>query len=252
MKNRSIQFLATICLFVTLFTQVHSQDIMVVMRVRVDPENIPEFLHKLRTYQKPAHQKAISENRLSSWNVYQRIGGFDLHKDHNFAAVRVYTPEQFANRGRLTTDLEALFPDLAEEVWQISNSITLHDQLFYRVLAYHEKATPSIIRVNFSKADKRDYFRMEPEIWGPFIDEQMKAGKTKVVSWGFSSLIIPRGTEAEHDAVSVDGFNSLEDALLGSGFDDDVQLPENIDELMAAHHKANVHLYRHVITSADE
>jgi len=212
---------------------------------------VQEYIRRESTYWKEVSRKAISEDRMTSWAVYQRIGGFDIHKDHNFVAVSTYTPEQFA-KPRQRNTLKELFPDVNEEDMRVNSISTRHDLLFYRTHAYYQVAQPNVIRVNFSKAEKRSYFRLEPEIWGPFIDEQMKAGKTKVVSWGFSSLIIPRGTETPHDAVSVDGFNSVADAIIGSNFDDDVQLPENINELMEAHHKATVHLYRLVASSDDE
>ncbi len=91
---------------------------------------------------------------------------------------------------------------------------------------------------------------MEPEIYGPFIDEQMKAGNTKSVSWSFSTLISPRGRDASHDAVSVDGFNTLIDAF-SSSLKSSVDRPKGMDELMASHDKAMVEIYRLVATSAE-
>ena len=79
---------------------------------------------------------------------------------------------------------------------------------------------------------------------GPFIDAQMKSGNTNVVSWAFSSLIIPRGKNISHDAVSVDGFNSVAEAIAGSMFKDDVEFPKGIDELMDAHDKVDEEVYR--------
>jgi hypothetical protein len=228
---------------------------MVVNRRHVDIENMQEFNNRVRTYWRELARKEIADDRKAGWAVYQRIGGFDLHKDHNVVIVNFYTPEQFAKTGRRSyrnDTMKELFKDVKEEDIQISSISTRHDLLYYRNHAYYEVGKANIIRVNFSKSEKRGYFQMEPEIWGPFIDKQMKAGKTKVVSWGFSSLIIPRGADNQHDAVSVDGFSSLADALSGSNFDDDVEMPENLNELMDAHYKAQVHLYRLVASSDDE
>lgn len=252
MKNLSVRILSVSCLLLVLTAQSFSQNIVVVNRRHVDPENVQEYIRRESTYWKEVAKKAIADDRLASWAIYQRIGGFDVHKEPNFTVVNVYTPEQFGKGGRHRGYLKELFPNVKEADMRVNKISTTHDLVFYRNLAYYEVAQPNVIRVNFSKAEKRGYFGMEPEIWGPFIDAQMKAGKTKVVSWAFNMLVNPRGKNASHDAVSVDGFNSLSDAIVGSNFDDDVEFPENLGELMDAHHKAEVHLYRLVASSADE
>lgn len=252
MNKTSKKLLGISCLALVLTAQSFSQNIMVVNRRHVDLENVEDFIHRERTYWSKVAKKMVSEDKKTGWAVYQRIGGFDVHKDHNFVIVNTFTPEQFANRTRGNANLEEMFPGVKEEDIRINKISTTHDLLFYRIQAYYEVAKPRIIRVNFSKADKRGYFSMEPEIWGPFINEQMKAGKTKVVSWGFSTLIIPRGTENQHDAVSVDGFNSMADALARFNFDEGVKLPERMSELIAAHHKTKRSLYRLIASSDDE
>ncbi len=173
-----------------------------------------------------------------------------MNRDHNFVVVSSFTPEQFSNSGRRNSNLKKMFPGVNEDDIRVLKISTTQDVLFYRNYAYHEVAKLKAIRVNFADAKAQEYLSMEPEIWGPFIDRIMKAKKTKVVSWGFSGLSYPRGRDLPHDAISVDGFNSVSDAILGSDFDDDVEFPENIGELMDAHEKVGTIIYR-LVASAD-
>lgn len=246
----SLKGLGIVCLALVSGTLTYSQNNTVIVQTRrVAPENIEEFVHRETTYWREVAKKAIEDGRLSGWDLWQRVDGFDLHEDHNFLFVNSYTPEQFDMEGNVW-DFEKVFPRMKRKDVETFSISEVQDQLFYQNLFYVERSPPIYMRVNFADASNASqHARLELEIWGPFISGLMDIGKTKVVSWGCSRLIIPRGRDISHTGVSVDGFETLGDAL-GRSFDRDVDLPAGVDKIFEVHEKSEVHIYRIVATAA--
>ncbi len=244
------KYFGILCLLILPLTHAFSQNIIVVQSRKAHPGKMQEYIHRENTYWKEVAKKAIADDKLTAWSIWQRVGGFDLHENHDILVVNTYTPEQFAKDENIW-DFKKVFPDADPKDVRTNGITTTHDVLYYRNLASYVISMPNYIRVNFADAkNPREYARMEPEVYGPFIDKQMKAGNTKSVSWTFSTLVNPRGRDVSHDAVSVDGFNTLIDAL-GSNLKTNVDRPKGMDELMASHDKAMVEIYRLVATSAE-
>ena len=252
MKRLIPQCLGILCLVLIPLTDLFSQNIVVVQARRVEPDNMEEYIHREDTYWKEVAKKAIADDRLSAWSIWTRVGGFDIHEEHNVLVVNTYTPEQFAKGMGGIWDFKKVFPKAKAKDVLTRNISTTHDTLFYRNHEMIVKEPPQVIRVNMAKADNvGQYAEMETALWGPFIDEQMKKGTTSVVSWAFSTVLMPRGSNATHDAVSVDGYQSVSDAL-SPGFADGVSLPDGIDELFDIHEKVDIQLYRLASTVAPE
>lgn len=250
MKKPFITVFALVCLASSPLASVYANNIIAVETRRVDGENIKEFIKRESTYAKAIAEKAIADDKLSDWQLWERIDGFDLHDDHNFLFVNIYTPEQF-DLDENIWDFNAVFPknDLSEmQTLEIS---TVHDLLYYENLAFVSVEKPKIIRINYAKSSQLGlYIESEPRVWGPFIEERMKSKKTNVVSWEFSRLVFPRGTYQPHDAVSIDGFRTLGDAIR-TDFSSDTIFP-NLDELLKIHDKVEVHVYSLVARADSE
>jgi len=244
MKKISLYCLGILCLVIIPLSDLFSQNIVVVQARRVEPENMQEYVHRENTYWKNVAKKAMADDRLAGWSIWQRVGGFDIHEEHNILVVNTFTPEQFSKGMGGIWDFKKVFPDAKAKDVLTRNISTTHDTLFYRNHEMIVKEQPQVIRVNMAKADNvGEYASKETAMWGPFIDKQMKAGTTSVVSWAFSTLIMPRGSNATHDAVSIDGYKSVADAL-NLGFADGVSLPNGIDELFEIHDKVDIQLYQ--------
>lgn len=228
-------------------------NIVVVQSRHVSQENIEAFEYRETTYWKVVAEKAISEGKLFDWSFWRRVDGFDLHQGHNYIFVNTFTPEQFRSYSEDDSiwDYKRTFPKARMKDIDTFGLSEVRDQLYYQNLYYVESSPPKYLRVNFADAsDLQTYAKLEPEIWGPFITKQMDNGTTSVVSWGFSQLIIPRGRDMPHNAVSVDGFATLADAL-GRSFTSDVEIPEDVSKLFEVHDKSEVHIYR-LVARADK
>ncbi|MBK1878824.1 hypothetical protein [Pelagicoccus mobilis] len=240
---KKLKILPILFLAITPLLETFAQNIVMITRRHVPADHMQDYANRESTYWKAVAEKHITDGSLTAWSVWRKVGGFDLNKGHNFVVVSVFTPEQFAMTHSYRKTLKSLFPDASESEMRVNKISTVKDNLMYRNLSHFHSGDAQAVRVNYSKAKSRDYYRVEPEIWGPFIDEQMKAGTTKVVSWGFYILTNPRGRGMHHDAISVDGFASVTDALLGGNFDEGVEFPENIDEIFDRHEKVESVVY---------
>ena len=246
MRRLNVYRLALLSLALGCFTQVFSQNTVVVQTRHVEWADVGEFVHRETTYWREVARRAVEEGKLTSWELWQRVDGFDLHEDHNFLFVNVYTPDQFRMEGNIW-DFRKVFPDKKMSEIGTFQMSAVQDVLYFRNLHHVEKSPPQFLRVNMSYASNlRAYAQMETDIWGPFISEKMEAGETNVVSWGFSRLVLPRGRNVPYNAVSVDGFSTLADALTvgGSNFSEGTEYPEDLSKLRELHEKVEVHVYR--------
>lgn len=244
MKKIGLKCFGLLCLFPGFLNTAFCQDIVVVQTRHIPPENIEEFIHRETTYWSKVAQKAIDEGKLSAWSLWQRVDGFDVDKDHNFFFVNEYTQEQFGQEGSIW-DYKKVFPDMKRSDISTFELGTVQDVLFYRNHVFIQTAPAQYIRVNFAKAsDMNRYLELETTVWQPFIREQMQAEKTTVVSWILSSLIYPGGADLPHNAVTVDGYATLKDAV-GQSYDEGVEFPD-FSEFQKVHQKAEIHLYRRV------
>ena len=228
---------------------VRAQEIASVAHRFVEREDMAEYLKREQDYWKPIAEKAIEEGRMSVWSVWQRIGGFNMDEEPN---ILIYA--EFDK----TSDLELygsgapawkkVFPDKKFPDISVRDLFEAKAYLYQKPLVNMVSAgsveMPEIIRINFVKAPGTlsEYLRLENELWGPFVAEQIEKGKTNVASWYLGQVIEPGGSERPYDAVTVDGFRSLA-AALDPHFDEGIEMPD-LSEFGKVHQKVKRHLYR--------
>ena len=228
---------------------VRAQEIASVAHRFVEREDMAEYIKREQDYWKPIAEKAIEEGRMSVWSVWQRIGGFNMDEEPN---ILIYA--EFDK----TSDLELygsgapawkkVFPDKKFPDISVRDLFEAKAYLYQKPLVNMVSAgsveMPEIIRINFVKAPGTlsEYLRLENEVWGPFVAEQIEKGKTNVASWYLGQVIEPGGSERPYDAVTVDGFRSLA-AALDPHFDEGIEMPD-LSEFGKVHQKVKRHLYR--------
>ena len=228
---------------------VRAQEIASVAHRFVEREDMAEYIKREQDYWKPIAEKAIEEGRMSVWSVWQRIGGFNMDEEPN---ILIYA--EFDK----TSDLELygsgapawkkVFPDKKFSDISVRDLFEAKAYLYQKPLVNMVSAgsveIPEIIRINFVKAPGTlsEYLRLEHEVWGPFVAEQIEKGKTNVASWYLGQVIEPGGSERPYDAVTVDGFRSLAEAL-DPHFDEGIEMPD-LSEFGKVHQKVKRHLYR--------
>lgn len=239
-------FLSAVAPLVLLVDLAKAQEIAIVTHRYVERADMAEYVKREQDYWKPIAEKAIEDGRMSAWSVWQKIGGFNLDEEPNILIYAEYEKvEDIGGRAGLWIEL---FPD--KEFSEISVAhlfkpkALLYQKPLVNMVSAGSVEVPEIIRINFVKAPGtlNEYLRLENEVWGPFVAEQIEKGSTNVVSWYLGQVIEPGGLDRPYDAVTVDGFKSLTEAL-APRFDEGVDLPD-LSEFGKVHKKVKRHLYR--------
>ena len=98
------------------------------------------------------------------------------------------------------------------------------------------------IRINFSRAsDLGRYLELENTIWKGFVQERMDANQTNVFSWGLLRVLSPGGVDQAYNALTIDGFGTLSDAL-EPDFGDSAAYPD-FDLFREVHEKRVTQIY---------
>ncbi len=222
----------------TVFGQID-----VIQRRYVPQENVEEFIHRETTYWSEVANQAIREGKLEGWSLWQRVDGFDVDKEHNFMFIHTFLDGDALDNSEGIWDHKKVFPRRKPSSIDTLSLSTVKDVLYYYRFVYVSTAQAQFIRVNFAKAtDLARYLELEEDVWLPFVLERMDSGKTNVVSWTLSQLVMPRGTDAPHNAITVDGFETLSGSLR-SIYGDDANFPD-FEEFREVHQKVEIHVYR--------
>ncbi len=228
---------------------VRAQEIASVAHRFVEREDMAEYIKREQDYWKPIAEKAIEEGRMSVWSVWQRIGGFNMDKEPNILIYAEFDKtSDLELYGSGTPAWKKVFPDKKFSDISVRDLFEAKAYLYQKPLVNMVSAgsveMPEIIRINFVKAPGTlsEYLRLENEVWGPFVAEQIEKGKTNVASWYLGQVIEPSGSERPYDAVTVDGFRSLA-AALDPHFDEGIEMPD-LSEFGKVHQKVKRHLYR--------
>ena len=252
MKQTAIRFAGILCLLLATSTPILAQILRVQGR-HVPPENMGEVISRETTYWAEVARKAIQDGHMTGWRMYRQIDGMDLDDAPNIFFVNEFTPEQM-NQGEDVWDHTKVFPDKEYSEIETFSLGTTKSLVFYYRLVGIGKPDPKIIRVNFAKTPGMEaiqrYLELEQSVWQPFVQERMDSGKTNVVGWSLLRMLAPVGRDVEWDAISVDGFDNLVDALLPY-YGDDRPFPDN-EEIWEVHHKAVIHFYELIMAVGPE
>lgn len=252
MKTSTSRIAGMLCLVFFISTPALANYLSVQGR-HVPRENLEEVIKRETTYWAEVARKAIKDGHLTGWRMYRTVDGTNLDEDPNIFFVNEYTEEQMRS-DVFIWDFKKVFPDKEHSEVETFSLGTLKSQIYYYNHVSIMKTRPKFIRVNYAKTSGftgvQRYLELEQSVWQPFIQERMDSGKTNVVSWSLSSVVIPRGKDTDHDAISVDGFETFADALW-TEFGDDAVMPDT-EELFNVHHKAMIHVYELVMAVGPE
>lgn len=225
-----------------------AQEIASVAHRFVEREDMAQYIKREQDYWKPIAEKAIEDGRMSSWSVWQKIGGFNMDEEPNILIYAEFDKISDLELYGSTPTWKKVFPNKKFSDISVRGLFEAKAHLYQKPLVNMVSAgsveMPEIIRINFVKAPGtlNEYLRLENEVWGPFVAEQIEKGSTNVTSWYLGQVIEPGGLDRPYDAVTVDGFKSLAEAL-APRFDEGVDMPD-LSEFGKVHKKVKRHLYR--------
>ena len=219
------QFFLTGFIFLLTAASLHAQ-IAVLQYRSVPQEHINEFLYRETTYWSEVAKKAIADEKLVSWELWQRVGGFDLDEDsYNFVFVNVFKDKTALDNMSGIWNPSKVFPNTRIADME-TNSLS---QVVHLVMVQNQGNVGmggNFVVVNYAKVrDMENYLAFETGTWKPLIDKLIKEKKTSFVGWNVATVLSPGGSSAPFNAFSADHFETMGDAILPS-WDEDIEFPD--------------------------
>ncbi len=248
MKNAFTYLMILFVWLIISSTKVVAQPVVFLQYRHVPQENIGEFLFRERTYWSKVAKKAIDDNKMLNWSIWQRIGGWDMPEGSNFMFVNIFeNPEDIDHLNEIWGSVPELFPDVPMSSISTDNLGTVNHQVVLRGVAGEGligEAPTNFVRINYAKAsDMGKYLELEQSSWQPFIKEAMESGKTTQKSWRLAQLMMPAGSDLPFNALTADGYEKMSEAILpGTSFSEDVSFPD-LSVLNEVHEKVYIQVY---------
>ena len=214
----------------------------------VADEDREEFLHRETTYWSEIARAAIKEGKMVGWELWERVGGWNLSEGSNFIFVNQFSKVEDLNNLRAIWNPTKVFPKGRMANMETESMSTLNHQLIFQGNSYAGTGEePNFIRVNYSKAsDLSKYLELERTMWQPFIKKQIDEKNTSQVSWFSAVKIMPAGVDLPFNAVSVDGYKTMSEAVLpASSFKTEPTFPD-MKAINEVHKKMRIQVYRKV------
>ena len=201
-------------LFLVPITQ--AQSVSIVQYHHVEAENRAEFIHRETTYWSEIAKAAIKDGKMTSWQLWETVGGWNLSSGSNFMFVNTFAKLEDLNNLNEVWNPSKVFPNGRMKDMNTRGLSTINHQLvFARNAGAGTGTTPNFVRINYSKAsDLEKYLELEKTVWQPFIKQQIDSGNCTQVSWVSAVKIMPFGADFPFNAVSADGFMTLSEAIM--------------------------------------
>lgn len=233
--------------FLVAGTIICLQSQIVVMQYRSVPqENVAEFIFRETTYWSQVASKAIREGKMIKWELWQRIGGYQLDNDeHNFVFFNVFEDKYDLDEN--IWNIQEVFPHL--RITDMSTTTlgrTIH-QLVLEEQANAGLTEGAYCKINYAKVFDMDAFlKFESEEWKPFVNKAIRNGETSFIGWQLSTVVTPTGSQIPFDAVTVDFFDKYSEAVQPR-WSEGVQL-EGIDASIPTRDRILAQIYGLVIS----
>lgn len=245
--RKSIKCLLVSSLFMLfLLPMMQGQAVAMTQYHHVPAENRAEFIHRETTYWAEIAKAAIKDGKMANWQLWERVGGWNMDNSPNFFFVNSFAKIEDMNNLNDVWNPAKVFPNGRMQDMSTRGLSTLKHQLVYAGNASTNNGTvPNFIRVNYSKASDLDkYLEMEKDMWLPFIKGQMESGNCSQVSWLSAVKIMPFGVDFPFNAISVDGFNTISEAIMPRTSYKTAPTYPNMDAINKVHVKQRIQIYR--------
>lgn len=223
----------------------HSQIVLLQYR-SVPQDNIADFVFRESTYWSQVANKAIKEGKLQRWELWQRVGGYDLDEDtHNFIFVNVYEDKYDLDEN--IWDVQKVFPNIRLSDMETTSLGTMIHEV---VLEKHKQAglaQGKYAKFNYAKVnDMESFLNFESNQWHPFIDKGIREGDTSFIGWGLFSVLTPTGSQVPFDAITIDHFDLFSEAVMPR-WSEDLVYPD-IESSLEARDRVMTQVYQLVVS----
>ena len=220
--------LILLCTILLLGISIGLQSQVIALQYRhVPPEHEEEFLHREINYWSKVAEKAIADGRMLNWELWQRVGGWDIDEDaSNYVFVNVFEKAtDMDNLNEIWSSVPELFPNSRMSDMETNSLSTVKSSLImYGHGTLGRTGNYAVVNYSMTK-DVSKFLEFETQSWQPFLKNAMDMGKTNFVGWSVLTLGFPRGSAVPFNTISVDQYDKMSDAITPF-IDDSLTAPE--------------------------
>lgn len=192
--------------------------------VKVEPDNVQEYMEYMRSTWMPLYQQQIKQGTIDSWSLYRVFTRGGSRGNYNFVAItsasgldvfesmhpRDILQMQEKNQqaiSKMMSQANSLRTIMYTELWKAINKIAISEP------SPHSARFMMIDYMNVVPGKNYDYQMLEDEIAKPLHLERKKKGT--MAGWELFSLITPSGREYGYNFATGNYFDELENIEFG-------------------------------------
>lgn len=199
----------TLCLLITAMTFAQ---VAYVQYRAVPAEREAEFVENETEHWAKVAQAAIDKGQMEAWHLWEKVGysepgapNYVIVNDFKSIAAMdqsaVWSDENVKAMGidPAKVNTASFAPTVAEYWFQVEDVVP---------------GTSEFALVNYAKpVDLAGFINENKNLWKPLHEQNVKDENNSMSSWVMMSVIYPAGNNNKFSAVTIDGFNAMNDAL---------------------------------------
>jgi hypothetical protein len=205
--------LSLICISLLFAFAVNGQVSYIQYRhVPADQES--KFLERETKHWSKIAESAIKKGQMLSWSLWRQVGVTSADENApNYVFVNTFENLDAMDPEKVWNDnMDALGDVKPEDIETNSFTVTTHEYFIQS-----EDNVPGDYKyalVNYAKpTDLAAFIQENKTLWKPLHEASVSNVLNGMTYWGMSSVIYPAGNQAGFSVFTVDGFNTLNDAL---------------------------------------
>jgi hypothetical protein len=173
-----------------------------------------KFVERETKYWSEVAKSAIKKGQMQSWSLWRKVGVTSTNPTaHNYVLVNTFENLDNMDPNKVWSDNMDALGDVKPEDAETGSFTTIKAEYFVQA----EDQLPGEYKfalVNYGKpTDLAAFIQENRELWKPLHQASIENIMNSMTYWGMSSVIYPAGNMAMFTVYTVDGFNSVNDAL---------------------------------------
>ena len=173
-----------------------------------------KFIERETKHWSKVARQAVDKGQMQSWSLWRKVGISNADKSiPNYVFVNSFESlEKLVSDKVWADNMDALGDVKLEDIETASFTTTTYD--YYVQYEDFVAGEYKFALVNYAKPNDITAFIQENKtLWKPLHEASINNILNKMTYWGMTSVIYPTGNQVPFSVFTVDGFNTLNDAL---------------------------------------
>jgi hypothetical protein len=198
---------ALLCLTISF-----GQQVSYVQFRQVPQDKHQEFVEKETKYWAKVAKAAIDKGLMEHWSLWRKVGTTNMDGP-NYAFVNRFASLESVDQGAIWSDENVAAMGANPADVETQSFAPTYMDYWFQIEAVVPGNSKYVI-VNYAMPVNRGAFIEEnKELWLPMHQKNIETGNMGMSSWAMMSVTYPRGNNARFSVATVDGFNTINDAM---------------------------------------